>query len=96
MKKKRVSKEELQRLFEEVTSQPGVTSEVVSSMTFPEQGKPCKCGKKHRCSLGCMQHDYKHVVGYMCFKCHAQWFLEPDWRTDECRKADEDGSRTPL
>jgi hypothetical protein len=60
MKKKRVSKERLRELFEEVTSKPGITAEVTSSLAYPSQ-------------------------------CNVQWFFEPDWRTDECRKADEHG-----
>jgi hypothetical protein len=66
-----------------------LTEVLVSSITFPEQGKPCR----HTWAwftLGCMQHDYQHVVGRGCHKCHAQWFFEPDWRTQECREYDMD------
>lgn len=66
-----------------------LTAVVLSELEYPNKGKPCKHRKKNWFPLGCMQHDYKHVVGYGCYKCHAQWFLEDDWRTDECRNADK-------
>jgi hypothetical protein len=72
-------------------------TEVISEMEYPNKGKPCKHGKKTRFSLGCMQHEYKHVVGYACRRCSAQWFLEDDWRTDECRQYDQEkNSEKPL
>jgi hypothetical protein len=60
--------------------------EVLSSLTFPDKGQPCKHGRENWFTLGCMQHDYLHVVGMGCYVCRAQWFFEGDWRTDECRQ----------
>ena len=61
-----------------------LTAKVTSELAFPDKGTQCDCGSE-LFTLGCMQHEYKHVVGYGCYQCHAQWFLEDDWRTDECR-----------
>lgn len=59
---------------------------VTSELVFPNIGTPCEHGKDNWYPLGCIHHDYKHIVGYGCYNCHKQWFLETDWRTETCRK----------
>jgi len=90
--KKRISKEKAREIIaglEEKVKTGEIRKEVLSELVYPNKGKPCRHSPKNWGTLGCMQHDYKHVVGRYCNRCHVQWFFEDDWRTEECRQYKE-------
>ncbi len=64
---------------------------VASELKWPGKGRPCQHGRERWLRLNCMQHDFRHHVGYVCCECYAQWFFEDDWQTEECRRCSLSG-----